>query len=70
MKPRDFFLQFSADGVPKPQGSKVAFLRGKKIVMKESVEGLKEWRDHVASVASTHMQYRGLECLEKTPMSV
>lgn len=70
MKPRDFFLQFSANGVPKPQGSKVAFLRGKKIVMKESAEGLKEWRDHVASTASTHMQYRGLEMLEKTPMSV
>jgi gp69 len=70
MKPRDFFLQFSADGVPRPQGSKKAFLRGKKIVMKESAEGLKEWREHVASAAATHMQYRGLKCLEKTPMSV
>ena len=70
MKPRDFFLQVTVEGKPLPQGSKVAFLRGKKIVMKESAEGLKEWRDHVASTVSTHMQYRGLECLEKTPMSV
>lgn len=70
MKPRDFFLQVTVEGKPLPQGSKVAFLRGKKIVMKESAEGLKEWRDHVASTVSTHMQYRGLECLEKTPMEV
>ena len=70
MKPRDFFLQFSAGGVPRPQGSKKAFLRGKKICMKESAEGLREWREHVASAASNHMQYRGLEMLEKTPMSV
>ena len=70
MKPRDFFLQVSADGVPRPQGSKKAFVCGGKAVLVEQADGLKEWRDHVASSASAHMQYRGLECLEKTPISV
>lgn len=70
MKPKDFFLQFSADGTPKPQGSKKAFVRGGKAVLVEQATGLKEWRDHVASTASIHMQYQGLEMLEKTPVEV
>lgn len=70
MKPKDFFLQVTADGVPRPQGSKKAFVRGGKAVLVEQSEGLKEWREHVASSASTHMQYQGLEMIENAPVEV
>ena len=70
MKPKDFFLQATADGVPRPQGSKKAFVRGGKAVLVEQSEGLKEWREHVASSVSTHMQYQGLEMIENAPVEV
>ena len=36
------------EGLPRPQGSKKAYNRGGKIVLVESANGLKEWRETIA----------------------
>jgi Holliday junction resolvase RusA-like endonuclease len=44
-------LVIRAIGTPRPQGSKKAFIRGRRVVMVEANPGLQQWRDTVHAAA-------------------
>jgi Holliday junction resolvase RusA-like endonuclease len=45
---------FTVAGIPAPQGSKKAFVRGKKAILVESSDKVKPWREAVAKEARQH----------------
>lgn len=44
-------VSFFVPGVPAPQGSKTGFIRGGRVVMKESSEKVKPWREAISVIA-------------------
>ena len=52
-------FQFFIAGLPAPQGSKNAYLRGKKVVLVEASKKIEPWRKAVAEAAKKRLQETG-----------
>ena len=53
-------VHFSVRGVPKPQGSMRAFVRGGRPIVTSTTRGLREWRDAMAWQARASMDGKGI----------
>ena len=63
-------LELKVRGMPRPQGSMRAFVRGGKPIITAASKGLKGWRDLVAFAASAAAQDEDAEMVEKGPVHV
>lgn len=67
---RGIVLRLKVYGMPRPQGSMRAFVRGGKPIITATSKGLKGWRDLVAFAANEAAQDADAEMVEKGPVHV